>query len=184
MVVDGDHRMIRVGHANEKKFGLGQHHIKAYENQSLHLNYIVFAIILWARKNMIKNAVDVHLGKEAVNIDRSKFESFDDTLLQLMHHNEMSTTIVNKLNYCEGEKKDLAGMFQRRKTSVKESYCLAIAYDGNNFKDNSTKLHDECFVSHRLGKIGHTSSRRNMIGLTGGRKHFINDVNNAPIDVE
>ena len=43
---------------------------------------------------MIKNAVDVCLGKEAVNVDRSKFESFDDTLLQLMHHNETSRKLL------------------------------------------------------------------------------------------
>lgn len=181
--MDGDHRMIRTGYTNEKKFGLGKYSFKIYENRLLHMNYVVFAIIFWFRKNMIKNGVDVYLGKEALNIDRLKFETFDDTLAQLKNAIKLAKNEVKNLNHCEGVKQDLSGINHLSRTGNKEPYYLAIASDGKNFKDDRSRLNIDVFISSRLSKIGYRSSNTHKIGLTGTRKHYTNDVNNASIEV-
>ena len=96
---------------------------------------------------------------------------------------ELARNEVKKLNHCEGEKEDILGINHLSKTADKEPCYLGIAGDGKNFKDERTRLNVNDFVSARLSKIGCRSSRSHRIGLTGGRKYFINDVNNAPIEV-
>ena len=61
-----------------KKFKHEYFSIKAYEKRLLHKNWVIFAIVLWHRKNMVKNAIYVYTDKETLNTDPSKFETFED----------------------------------------------------------------------------------------------------------
>ena len=154
--------------------------MKAYENRSFHKNWIVFATIHWCRKNMIKNQINVCAGKETANIDAAEFETFGDFVRAFNESAVKSKNAINNLDRIEGEKHAFTMIESLRNSTDKEPCYLAISADGTTCKDNRAPLDKGANLMRTLSKIGFSSTRQKMIGITGNRKQFMNDVHDAP----
>ena len=69
---------------------------------------------------MINNKIDVHAGKETVNIDTGEFDTFGDVICACKESKVRSKNTINNVHRVEGEKDAMINMDPLRKTTDKE----------------------------------------------------------------
>ena len=96
----------------------------------------------------------------------------------------MAGSQVNNLTYSEGKKHDVKSIKVGVKVKVDKEPCyLSLSKDGLSLRDNRTRLSDDFCISYSLLKVGHKHARNKMIGATGCRNQFMNDIHDNAIDV-